>query len=131
MALRLVDEPKELKVQQVKKRRLVKVSDREAQAEKGKAGFVAFPAAQRKPGHWPMIRPVAAYQAFLANEPIAVKPLAVVLLHPISATPATATPIDSMSQRPSGPNIQHILKEIETDSEDSVGEGSTKLGLQP
>jgi hypothetical protein len=125
-ALRFVDEPEEPKVQQLKKRRLVKALGREAQAEKGKAGFCHFPCCLRKTGPQPMIRPVATYEALLANEPIAVKHLVKVLLHPIGATPTIAIPIDSISPRPLGPNIQHMLEEIEMGLKDSVGGGLNK-----
>jgi hypothetical protein len=127
------EEPKEPEVPQVKRRKLVRALDPEQtpialtepalKATKDKGGSAALLAAQRKIGPKLVISPVATYEALRSNEPIAVKPLTEVPLPSTSAIPFIAIPMDSVSPRLSGPNIQHILEDIEMKSEDSVAGG--------
>ena len=132
--LKLLDEleefedPEEPEVPQLKRIKLVKASNKEpafdAHAKKSKGGFVALLAARRKTGPKPKIRPVAVYEALLSSKPIAVRPLAEVLLPLTGVVPLMAIPIDSASLRLSSPNIQHILKDIKMELEDSVAGGA-------
>ena len=64
---------------------------------------------------------MAAVEAFLANEPVEAIP--VNILEPIveESIQAPAGPIPSILCHPLGSNIQHILKDIDMDSEESVG----------
>jgi hypothetical protein len=133
--LKLLDEPEdpeELEVPQLKRRKLVKASDKEpaldALAKKSKSGFVALLAVRRKIGLKPMIRPMAAYEALLFDEPIAVRPLAEVLLPPTNVVPLTTIPVDLASTRLSGPNIQHIFEDIEMELEDSTARARARGG---
>jgi hypothetical protein len=129
--LNLLDEPEdpeEPEVPQLKRRKLVKASDKElaldAPAKNSKSGFVTLLAARRKVGLKPMIHPVAAYEALLFGEPNAVRPLAEVPLPPTNVVPLTAILVDLASTRLSGPNIQHIFEDIEMESEDSIAGGA-------
>ncbi|KAE8076623.1 hypothetical protein FH972_015260 [Carpinus fangiana] len=130
--LKLVDETEESKEPQLKKKKMVKASDKarvpEALVEKSKGSFAAFLAAQRKTGPRLVIRLVAAYEALLIDEPIIVKPLAEVLLPSTGAVPFMAILVDSASLRPLGPNIEHLLEDFEMESEDSVARGQPNRG---
>jgi hypothetical protein len=127
------EEPKELEVPQVKRRKLVRASDPEStpiapteptlKATKDKGGFAALLAAQRKTSPKLVIRLVVAYEALLSNEPIDVKPLTEAPLPSTAAVLLIAIPVDSVSPRLSGLDIQHILEDIEMKLEDSVTGG--------
>jgi hypothetical protein len=67
--------------------------------------------------------PSGTYKALLSDELIVVKPLAEVLLPPTGEVPFIAIPMDLVSPRLSSPNIQHILKDIKMESEDSIAGG--------
>jgi hypothetical protein len=65
--------------------------------------------------------------AFLANEPVLAVPVNVVGLveEPLQAPEG---PIPSVLNHPLGSNIQHILEDIDVESEDSVGMADDNLG---
>jgi hypothetical protein len=125
----------EPKVPQLKRRKLVKASNKEpsfdAFVEKSKGGFVALLAARRKTGPKLVIRPMAAYEALLSGEPIAVRHLAEVPLPSTDVVPLTTIPVDSASTRLLGPNIQYILEDIEMELEDSKAGDLTRLRPLP
>jgi hypothetical protein len=71
---------------------------------------------------------MAAIEAFLANEPVKAVPVNVV--EPVAEEPiqAPTSPIPSIMCHPLGSNIQHILEDIDMDSEESVGMGDNRTG---
>jgi hypothetical protein len=88
------------------------------------AGFLAARRNQAPPPSVPQAEEVAA---FLANEPVLAVPMNVVGLvdGPLQAPEG---PIPSMLDHPLGSNIQHILEDIDVESEDSVGMADDNLG---
>jgi hypothetical protein len=73
---------------------------------------------------------VAEVKAFLANEPIAAKPLNMAPLASTGTVLENAIPVESISRNLLGSNIQHILDEVEqaSDSESSVGMECERAG---
>jgi hypothetical protein len=70
----------------------------------------------------PVVKTMEEVKAFIANEPITVKPLDMAPLGSVGATLGTAIPIKSTSFQPLGSNIQYILDDIklEVDSKNSI-----------
>jgi hypothetical protein len=90
-------------------------------------GFLAARRSQAPPPSVPRVEDVAV---FLANEPVLAVPVNVAGLveEPLQAPEG---PIPSVLNHPLGSNIQHILEDINIESEDSVGMAGDNLGLYP
>jgi hypothetical protein len=87
-------------------------------------GFLAARRGQAPPPSVPRVEKVAA---FLFNEPILAVPTnAVGLVEEPLRVPKG--PIPSMLDRPLGSKIQHILKDLEMGSEESIGMADDNLG---
>jgi hypothetical protein len=92
----------------------------------------------------PVVKTMEEVKAFIANEPITMKPLDMAPLGLVGATLGTVIPIKSTSFQPLGSNIQYILDDIklEVDSKNSIRiehekarrpilEGTEPLSLSP
>jgi hypothetical protein len=87
-----------------------------------------FLVVQRKQAPPPSVPRMADVEAFLANEPVLAVPVKV--LEPVAKEPLQAPegPIPSLLNHPLGSNIQHILEDIDMDSEESVGMADDNIG---
>ena len=125
--------PKESNVEKieahlVRKRKLVKGVDDATPEAKAKS-VSNFLAAQRKQAPKPSVPSVVNVKAFLANELIEVSPVNVtrpVLEEPLQVI---GSPISKLVlDHPLGFNIQHILKDLDLETEDSMGMQGDNLG---
>ena len=87
-----------------------------------------FLANRRKQIPPPSVLPMAAIEAFLANKPVEVVPVNVIELVAEESIQAPTGPILSVLCHPLGSNIQHILEDIDMDSEESVGMRDNHMG---
>jgi hypothetical protein len=91
------------------------------------AGFLA---SRRKKVVLPSVPPLAEVEKFIANEPVLAVPVVVAQMveeEPLRA-PEGSIPI---LNQPLGSNIRHILEEIDTMSEDSVGMADNNMEISP
>jgi hypothetical protein len=116
----------------VKKRKLTKVAESEVPMAKPDAllleevNVAGFLATRRKKVVLAPVPPMAEVKAFIANEPILAVPVAVA--KPVEREPLQAPEGSIPSLHPLGSNIQHILKDIDIESEDSVGMADKNMG---
>jgi hypothetical protein len=89
------------------------------------AGFLA---SRRKKAELPSVPRLAKVEAFIANELVPVIPVAVVNLVREEPLRALEGPILSLLNKPLGSNIQHILDDINMESEDSMGMADENIG---
>ena len=87
-----------------------------------------FLAAWRKQIPPPFVLPMVDVEAFLANEPM--EAILVKAVKPVAEEPIQALggPIASILNHPVDSNIQHILKDIDMDLEESMGMGDYNIG---
>ena len=114
----------------VKRRTLKKVVD-VATSEAESAAMVNmanFLVARRKKVPPPSVSVVAEVETFLANEPL--EAILVNMVEPVVEEPIQAPggPIPSVLHHLLGSNIQHILKDIDMESEKSVRMGDDNMG---
>ena len=88
----------------------------------------SFLANQRKQAPLPSVPPMAEVEAFLANELMEAILVNAVELVAEELIQAPDGPIPSILCHPLGSNIQHILEEIDMESEESVGMGDDNMG---
>ena len=123
-------EVKVIEVPLVRKMTLKKAADAVA-LEDAPAAVVSmanFLTNRRKQIPHPSVLLMAAIEAFLANEPV--EAVSMNVIEPVAEEPiqVPAGPIPSVLCHPLGSNIQHILEDIDMDSEESVGIRDNQTG---
>jgi hypothetical protein len=92
------------------------------------AGFLA---SRRKKAELPSVPRLAEVEAFIANKPVPVVPVAVAKLVGDEHLRMLEGPTPSLLIKPLGSNIQHILDDIDMELEDSVGMADDNMGPSP
>jgi hypothetical protein len=118
----------------VKKRKLKKATEPSAPSVESAAPVIEtaapivktvnvadFLVARRKQAPPPSVSCIADVEAFLSNEPVMAVPVNVLEPAVEELIRALEGPIPSMLNQPLGSNIQHILKDLDMESEESVG----------
>jgi hypothetical protein len=121
----------------VKKRKLSKAAELEVPKAElvvsviGAVDVAGFLASRRKRVELPSVPPLAEVEAFIANEPVHAVPVAVAKPVGEEIPRAPEEPTPSQLNKPLGSNIQHILDDIDMESEDSVGMADDNMGPSP